>query len=149
MPPLWTFAPDPGASTAENIRSTPSPKAAGWRSCSICGVSPCIGSGMSVAPILVRTLDRYLASNDEVGQRIQDGRGGRRMPATTSITLGLATGLFFSLAACAPPTPKIQQRPPAAPQSIEQRPQGPVREADRSFRPMVQEGSVTPPAHHG
>ncbi|MCW5800420.1 MAG: hypothetical protein KIT40_18160 [Nitrospira sp.] len=70
------------------------------------------------------------------------------MSVTTSSAVVLVTGLLFSMAACAPPTPKIQQRPAAAPQSIEQRPQDPVREVDRSFRPMVRDGSMTP-AHHG
>ncbi len=71
------------------------------------------------------------------------------MPAITSIALVLVTGLPFFMTACAPPTPKVQQRPTAVPQSIEQGPQEPVRELDRSFRPMVREGSGTTPAYHG
>ncbi len=71
------------------------------------------------------------------------------MRAITSIVFVIVTGLLFSMAACAPPTPKIQQRPTVAPQSIEQRPEGPVREMDRSLRPIVREGSATPTPHHG
>lgn len=70
------------------------------------------------------------------------------MPATASITFMLVTGLLFSLAACVPPTPKVQ-RPAAAPQTIEQRPQSPVRDMDRSSRPMVREGSATTSLRHG
>ncbi len=70
------------------------------------------------------------------------------MPATISIALVLVTGLSFFMTACAPPTPKVQ-RPAAVPQSIEQRPQDPVREFDRSFQPIVQEGSGTMPMQQG
>ena len=71
------------------------------------------------------------------------------MPAAISIAVVLVSGLFFSMTACAPPTPKVQQRPIAIPQSIEQRPQAPVLETDQSFRPMVGEGRPTTAVHHG
>lgn len=71
------------------------------------------------------------------------------MPITASVVLSVVAGLFFSVAACAPPTPKIQQGPAAVPPRIEQRPQGPAHEVDQSFRPMVQEEGVTTPTRHG
>lgn len=71
------------------------------------------------------------------------------MPTTIRRAGVCVMGLLFSMTACAPPTPKVEQRPTAVPQSIEQRPQDPAREVDRSVQPMVREGSVTTPDHHG
>jgi len=41
----------------------------------------------------------------------------------------------WSVAACAPPTPKVA--PSVAPPMIEREPVAPVRQQDRSFQPMV------------
>lgn len=71
------------------------------------------------------------------------------MPSRTGIMGVFVAGVVFSMAACAPPTPKVQQRPAAVPQSIEQKPQSPVREVEQTFCPMVREGSVTSSARHG
>ena len=71
------------------------------------------------------------------------------MPSRTGIMGVFVAGVVFSMTACAPPTPKVQQRPAAVPQSIEQKPQGPVREVEQTLRPMVREGSVTSSARHG
>ncbi len=71
------------------------------------------------------------------------------MPTTICRAGVCVMGLLFSLTACAPPTPKVEQRPTAVPQSIEQKPQDLAREVDRSLHPMVREGSVTTPDHHG
>lgn len=71
------------------------------------------------------------------------------MPTRIRLVAVGVTGLLFSMTACAPPTPKIEPRPTAVPWSIEQTPQDPVREVDRSLHPMVREGSVTTPDYHG
>lgn len=71
------------------------------------------------------------------------------MPTTTSIVLMFGAGVLCSAVACAPPTPKVHQRPAAVPQTIEERPQVPVRELNPSFRPMVRKGSATTSTIHG
>lgn len=69
------------------------------------------------------------------------------MPITTGIVWVVVAGVVFSMAGCAPPTPKVQQRPAAVPQSIEQKPQGPLREVEQTFRPMVREGNTASLRH--
>jgi len=70
--------------------------------------------------------------------------------ATTVRTVGvLVTMVTLSLAACAPPTPKLEPRPASVPHHIEPGPQEPVREMDPSFRPLARKGSVRAAAQHG
>ncbi len=71
------------------------------------------------------------------------------METTTGTVVVLVTIMTLSTAACAPPTPKVEQRPASVPHHIAPGPQEPVREMDPSFRPLARKGSLRAAAQHG